>query len=930
MGKAEDVQELLALKRKGGLPPEVLAQVNDKLAELGDEHLGGWGKAAPHPLDSQPTAPGELGAKGVIGRGGKLYGAGGVEVPNEPPPGDPVGELAGKLDPRFDLIPQALALFPATTHPQGDAAAEQEAKSGQAGDVTFAYEPPISLVQKQLIENPALARALRPNQPPSLEEIGSLEASSPLYQDAANYMWRQTATAAEKSGRKVYRYSQTPWLWGDEGKGIVDQLRLKLGGAGAPLVEASKAFVLGVDDTAALGAGRAAAETLQPEMNVKVPGVDRMGVNEDVPQSTKQTNDFTIEEHPIAYGAGQLRGLLTPLGAAERIFQGVREGGGFVANAIAKTRLGGLAGKTATAVPGARVAGRVAGDAAAGGVSAGLEELGQQGVDIGAEAAQTGQAPSAERIGQAGQSALDTATSGAQFGAAGSLLAQGAHAGAEAIRDADRFQGKVRRTEPNLDWSPSAVLTGPRLSGETKGLVKRANREGVQAGDLIAEEIAPAIRDKAAENTSRATGRARAERSNYYQTDEGAARAPLSHLQERSLEKLRNHHQPEPGGALRAIDDKGRPAQKVFNNLVQDVSTSPVEGAVKLSPEEAEQFLGARWRHKLLKDDIEAAGERSASAPQAEIQRDAYLRSIKDSRAREAADEEIEASIEDIVGDRTPTPAARAKAEQQVLRERVEEEAFVEANGPIGDYLRQRGIDAVYVAPRAYDARRTDTLVEGLGDKDLTEAAKLDRQKRPLGGKKGGYGELLKKGESEVSKAETIEKRVAPGGDAFRPVASLGQSRAAEKQLLDDTRALADQAGVREQLDRLRGLQDTQEMRNRAWFRGRAGQNRELFNAQNQIDSGMLRAFPVLKALEGPLGPLTPSAGVGSNLLNVGGGRAGKAALMGQGDKAPPGDEAARSRYAEARDRRLRELAGQRDEEKEKRERRRERRAAGR
>lgn len=928
-------EELLEIKKQLDTPgaikdPAYRAWASEQVQAMGDEFMKGWGDAAPVPGQDLPASP-SLGVKSVAYPDGTWRSPEGeVLPPAGPSPDDQVSELAGQLDPRFDLIPQALALYPATTHPEGDVAAEQAAKSGQAGDVTYAYEPPVSLVQKQLVDNPAFARMLRPDQPPSLEEIASMDASSPLYQDASNEFWRRTTEAAQKSGRTVYRYSKLPYLWGDEGKGVIDNLALKVGGAGAPVVEASKAFILGSDDTAALGLGRAATETAQPEMDVKVPGVDRMGVNEDAPQSTAQTNAWTVEEHPVAYGLGQLRGLLTPLGIADRIFQGVSKGTGVVAKAIGKTRLGGLAGKAATAVPGASVAGRAAGDAAIGGVAAGAEELGRQGVDIGAEAAQTGELPSQERLSAVGDRVLDTASSGAKFGAGGSLLAQGAHAGADYIRDSDRFQGKVRRTEPNLDWSPSTAITGPRLSGETKELVKRANREGVQAGDLIAEEIAPPIRGKAAENTSRAEGRARAERANHYQTAEGAEPAALTHLQERSLERLRDHYQPEAGGKLQPIDDKARPVHKVFNTLARDVSTSPIEGAVKLSPEEAEQFLGSRWRHKLLKDDIEAAGARAQSAPAADIQRDAYLRTIKDSRAREAADEEIEASIEDIVGDRTPTPAARAKAEQQVLRDRVEEEAFTEANGPLGDYLRQRGIDAVYVAPRAYDARRTDTLIDGLGDEDLAAAAKLDRQKRPLGGKKGGYAELIDRGEGAIGKAKTIEKRVAPGGDAFQPVASLGQSRSAEKKLLDDTKALADQAGVREQLDKLRGLQDTQEMSNRARFRGRTGQSRNLFNAQNQIDAGMLRAFPVLRALEGPLGPLGVGTGRGTDLLNVGGGRAGKAALMGQEAPSALSDDSARARYERARERRLKELAAVRDEEKEKRDKRRARRAAGR
>jgi len=900
---ALSAEELLELKKALDTPGAIKDEAYrtwalEQVQGAEDTQLSGWAGAGGTRADSAAPAPGALGVKGIIGQ--------------EQPP-DEAEALAAQLDPRFDLMPQVLALQPATTDPDGDAAAEQKAKSGQAGDVAYAYEPPVSVVQKQLIENPAFLRAIRPSTPPGLDEIGALNETSPLYQDAANYLWRKTAEAAAQSGRTVYRYSQTPWLWGDQGKGVVDQLALKLGGAGQPLLDASHALVMGVDDTAALGAGRSAMETATPKTHMNVgAGTDYMGINEDAEQSTKDLNRWTAEQNPLEYGGGQVLGMLAPWGAAEKLFQGVSAGGKFIVDAIAKTRLGALASKAPTAL---KVAGRTAGDAAAGGVATGLEEAGQQAVDMGADAAQTGQAPSLDRLAAAGQSAVDTLGSGAAYAAGGSLLQQGARGGAEAIRDSERFEGKVRRAEPNLDTGLTTTATGLRLGGEAKGLQRQARQEGLKSPtDIIASEIAPPIRDKAAENTRRAEGAARASRSNYYQTPEGSAPEGMTHLQQQSLESLRDHYQPEPGGTLRAIDDKGRPAQKVFNSLVQDVSTSPVDGALKLSPEEAAEFLGPRLRHKLVKDDIEAAGARAADAPKVDIDRAAYLKTIKDSRARSAADEEIEAAIEDIVGDRTPTAAARAKAEQTVLRELVEEASFAEANGPLGDYLRQRGIDAVYVSPRAYDARRADTLIEGLGDSDLAKAAELDRRRRPMGGKKGGYAEELKKSDAAIDKAKGVEKRVAPGGDAFSPVASLGESRMGEKQLLDDTRALADQAGVRQQLDKLRGLQDTQEIVNRSRFRGRAGQNREIWNMQNQVDVGMLRALPVLKSLEGPLGAL----------------RGGGPALLGQDSAAPPGEASARSRYEAARDRRLKELAVERDDEKERRDRRRMRRAAGR
>jgi hypothetical protein len=924
---ALSAEELLEIKKALDTPGAIKDEgyrtwALEQVQAAEDQNLQGWAGAGGTRADSAPVATGKGGAPGSLGIQGII---GQEQAP------DPAEALAGQLDPRFDLMPQVLAIQPATTHPGGDKAAEAEMQQSGRGDAAYAYEPPVSVVQKQLVENPAFLRMLRPSQPPTLDEIGAMNASSPLYQEAANYMWRKTAEEAAKSGRKVYRYSQLPWLWGDRPEarggaatgepapeGVLGRLALSLGGAGKSLVDAKNAFVMGVDDTAALGVSRNLQETLQPQRSTAAPGGDEdvMGVSESVPQDTKDVNRWTAEQNPVSYGAGQVLGMLAPWGAAARLFEDVAKGGRFIVNAIAKTRLGALAAAPAAV----KVAGRAAGEAAVGGVSAGLEEAGQQGSDLAAATLQTGQLPSTDRLAEAAESVRDVGSSGAAWAAGGSLLQQGARAGADYIRDADRFDGKVRRAEPNLDTGATTPLTGLRLGGDAKALQKQARREGLKAPtDIIADEIAPAIRDKASENVRRAEGRAEAARRNYYQTPEGSARAPMTHLQQQSLEELRRRHQPTDKG-LHAIDDKAKPAQKVFNSLIDEVSLSPIDGATQLTPDEASSFLGARARHQLLKSDIEAAVERQAKQ---HFDRKAYLQTL-DPKKRAAVDEEIQASIDDLLqqkreGDRAldidQRSAAYKEVEQQVLRERYGEEVVLEPfGGSFGEYLKQRGIDAVYVKPQAYDPKRTDALIEGLGEGKLAEAAKLDRQRHTSGGKKGGYASDLEKQDADIAKAKATEKRVAPGGDAFQPVASLGESRRGEKQLLDDTRALADQAGVRNQLDRLRGHQDTQEIVNRSRFRGRSGQNRQYMNWQNIQDAGMLRSLPILKALEGPLGPL----------------RGGGAALVGQDSPAPPGEPSARSRYEAARAKRLKELAAERDEEKAKRDKRRARRAGGR
>lgn len=805
------------------------------------------------------------------------------------------GRIAAALDPRFDLIPQGLALLPATNDSRG----VEGYKAGTTGPVKYAYEPPVSVVRKQLLENPGMLQLLR-SDPPTPQEIETLDSDSPLYQDAANYMWARTMEAATKGGYQVYRYSKMPWgQEGDVGGGL-GALGLKLGGAMQPLQNLKDAFVLGFDDTAALGAARATQESMVPEQKLAVPpGVDVMGVNEDAPQKTAEVNEWTAEESPLAYGAGQVGGAI--LGAPQRVYNMIMEGGDRLAQLVAKTRLGGLLTK---ASPLAKAAGGVAAETAAGTAEAMATQAGQEAIDRDMPGERGPVLGAGERI-------MDTGESAALWGLGGSALGRLGGLGADAIRNADQFGGAIGRTESSMSYGPLSPLLGPSLNRETKDLVRRANREGNEAGDYIAEEIAPAIQQAAANRTRAAEGAQQAERANYQASEAGQQMLPVTGLQVASLDKLRRHHQPLPGGGLRAVDDKARDAQKVFNRHIDEVSLEPIEGAIELTPDEAGEFLGARWRYKLIKDDLEGADARAAATPKADVQRDAYLKTIKDSRARAAADEEIEASIEDIVGDKTPTAAAYAKAEQTVLRELVEEASFTEANGPFGDYLKQRGKERVYVKPAAYDAKRTDTLIEGLTDKDLLAAAKHDRSQRSHGGKRGGYAELRDKHERDIAKAKKTEEEIAPKESAFSAVASHADKRVGDKEKADTLRGLADEAGVRPKLDQLRNLIDARNIQRQAWFRSPKNSPRG-FGLQNVGDAAKIRAFPILRALE-PGGDVT-------------GGMMSRMALMGQIE-----DETARQAeveraapaYEERRGKALKDKEARREKAKKELERRR-------
>lgn len=888
-----DIEE--RLKPGSGVSDEERSALLEAKAAYENEHLGGWAKAGPSPVANQTPAPGKLGVTGIIGQ----------DAPAPPSPDDEYGPIAAQTDPRFDLVPQGLALQPATTDPRGDREAAEKWRAGASdGPVTVVYEPPVGLVRKQLLENPGLVRMLRSSSPPSIEEINGLTADSELYKDTANWMWRQTAEAATAAGRTVYRYAQAPWLQDEESSSKLATLGLKVGGAMQPLLAAKDAFVMGADDMAAFGAARAAQETAQPKRKLPVPGnTDVMGLNEQVPQDTAQMNQWTREDHPTAYAAGQVLGALAPWGASNWFFQAIGEGGGRLAAAAAKTRLGGAVVEHA---PGwLKTAAGIGADTATGTAAAMGTQAGQEGVDMAAKSVQTGEVPTGDRLAEAAERVTDVGADAWKYAggvASGARLAQ---AGANTIRDADRLgMGAVGRTESNMNWGPSTMFTGPRLSGETKDLVRQANRERHAPGDYIAEKIAPPIQQKAAERVKVAKGRAASERANYYETPEGQAQLPVTNLQRMSLEKLREHHQPQPaGGAPRPVDDKFRPAQKVFNRHIDDVSTEPIQGGIEISADEAGSFLDARQRYRLLKNDIESANQGAPKAAE-KIDRDSYLKTIKDKRARDAADEEIEASIEDIVGD-NPSAGAIEKAEQQVLRELVDEAAFVDAHGSLGDYLRQRGKETVYIKPRGYDAKRTETLIKGLGDEDLAEAAKLDRQGRPLAGQKGGWDERRKAQDENVAQAERVQQSIAPKEDAFRSVALQAEMRPADKQHADMLRSLADDAGVRPDLDKLRSLLDAQNLQRQAWFRSPKGADHAI--GQRGIDAALLHTFPVLRMLE-PNSLLAQRAGQAANL----GRREDEEARFAS-------EDSARAKYIRAREKRLKEISEEKAQARQKR-----------
>lgn len=864
--------------------------------------------AAPGPkgavIDQRPTEG--LGLQAVFGKDWTPYGQGGQPI--EQTPMDQVRDtdanqveaerVAGMLDPRFALVPQVLALQPATNDPEGDEAARRKYEAGQR-DAVWIYEPPVAVVRKHLLENPALLRMFSPNEVPDLAEIENLSSDSDLYKTAADYMFKKADEASAKSGQRYIRYSKAPWLWSD--KSAVETLKTKVfEGADPELANRAQAFVLGADDTLTLGAMRAGQEAGGQTSRLTQ---YRPGVNANVPQSTADVNAWTEEEYPLEYGAGQVVGMLNPRSVVNKVWDGIQKQSGWLIKALARTPTGRAVDEFMA--PAVKDVLGVGSDAATGAVAAGAGQAGQELVD----SAGRGELP---QPAEAWERVKDVGETGGWLAGAGSAIRRGAGAGADVIRDSSRYsdrygRGLVRQTEPNLDWGLRSVVTGPRVNKQTRTLLKESSQGGHLPGDALAEEIAGPVGKAAEQNARVAADRAKAAQATYQRSPEGATPSPVRQLQETVLEDVRSHYQPKPGGGLRAINDRPTPSQKVLNSLIEDVSVTPIQGASKLDPDEAGQFLSPRAQYKILKEDIEKVTRDRLSKP---VDRSAYLAN-KPGKARDGINEEIEADIDDLIGfDQQGVPrtidkrsAEYKQAEQKVLRERTDTETALEPfGGSLAEYLKQRGIDGVYITPRALDARRTDRLIDTLGaDTEFGKAASRDRRQFSAGGKKGGYHEMLEAQGAEAARHARIAQNVAPGGDAFKPIAGLYQPNPGEKQLVDQVKALAEQSGVSNQLERMRGLQDTLAVTNRARARGPDGRARGAgyFSPTNIRDVAPLRAFPVLKALEGPLGPLRGST-------------AGRAAVLGGGETEAQqrrAESGARGKYELARERRLKEIA---------------------
>lgn len=740
-----------------------------------------------------------------------------------------------QLDPSLPLAPQALALSPATTHPEGDnKAAEDYIRNPEkaASGAVFMYEPPLAAAKKELLENPSIIRGLYQELGDGYladpQEIAKLTTSDPLYQAYADYKWREAADEAAKSGKTAMRYSKAPWLQGPEGLSTLDTLGLKTRGAvpiaGADMVR----FVLGVDKATTLGAqGRgtlAVAQGDNPTLpyqlgNPGIPGATDMSPNpnsrnyvEERKQSGPKGDEYVGAADPSKEGydqfmsggsgvaaLGQGVGTLAPWGIANRAY------------AIASGAAAPIAGLGTSTL-------RTTMAATAGGAGGGaLEQAGLEGVNAAAQAGsgqQTDLAGAPARIGLA--SALGGVTGGAL-----DFLGGG---GANYIRhESPRYGGAVGEFE--AAGGKMGFLTGPKAPPEAERAVLEARGRQVEPVDVQARKLAPDIEASVKANQEAARQAVEVRNAPFYASSEGQLKLPSTKTVQKQVELLDGNHV-EVNGKLEPIGSKKSQVtylRQQFNDGISGISTEPVEHGIPLNPQQAEAYLSAS-RKKALLDEL------------------------------------------------TPEKGATTGARE------IDLEAPSESGGSasLEEALRKKGIDKVYAVPRRYTAQQHEKLIKGyeqLKDptdpnarerKELYGAAFEDRNVRPMNGQPGAWSAQQKENAKLLGTAETEAEHALRGDSAFKPLVDYSRRHRGQLDLTEAVRSAADRGGVREQLDQMRVLGLLDNLRRLSSpLGGEVGRMpRAAFGPNALFDASTLGiGYPILRGTEAALGGLRGGVG---------------------------------------------------------------------
>lgn len=545
----------------------------------------------------------------------------------------PVDKLEAMIDPGFATIPQALAASPATTHPEGDKAAEDEWLRGDLSNpngVVVVYDAPLSQVQKDLAANPAMLDSMGAGISPgaAVQKGDSAEQAYQLYH------WRKAADAIAKSGKTAYYYPKAPWLADGKNAGILANLRLKVGmNYNAP--DTGQAFMLGVDDLGMFGLANAAAkagidqgtnkEVLRAHRAESGPedmrGVEAYNDPADT-QTAAERNAQVKEEHPYAYAAGQVAAAAPGLveGAGRLAGKGLAalseglgaslttaaEGIGSLGEWLPANRLWSYV----TGEPAKTALGKVVGGAAKNAIAGGVSEGVQTGVEAASNYARTGDTGISP--GQAATRVAHGTEMGGALGTLGGIL----HAGAGAVGNWTREGPYYKQIPGMLEQNGvearfgKGFTTPPEI--EAARAEARSRPERPQPIQVLGEKTAKPLGDAVYENVAETNRQVNRANEEVFRSPEGKVPLPASQLGQQAVDDLRKNTSRRAGQrnpSSVAIPNAERPARAVLNMNVDGVSVHPVEGAIPVTPEEAETFL-----HPVLQEKaVEAAQTKKAT-----------------------------------------------------------------------------------------------------------------------------------------------------------------------------------------------------------------------------------------------------------------------------------------------------------------------------
>lgn len=841
------------------------------------------------------------------------------------------GALVDKLDPELPLLAQPLATQPGTNHPKGDIAAadDWERNPESTKGTVVVYDIPLQTARKKILEDPNILPMLGyKHGPPSAESIQSMGADSDIYQAYNDHVWRETADAATKAGKHVYRYAKAPWLQDGGVAAAISSLGMKLKTSALPALEGLSAYVMGVDDTAQFGAMRAAQEATdggaeeprppKPEGDFYwhptlgwTPGKMKASADEVVGGSlvtaaaegggAKLANELMEEEHPILHTLGQVQGAVPGLisGAVKGVgkLAGVASESTGKAITAAGRGLESLAPWSASneafdavASGGRRVLSKlglveglapVAASALSAGIAGGAVHAAQEGVNAASNLYRTGE--TGTTLDEAAGRTLEAAKFAGAAGVLGSVVQQGSGQVADWVRGGNRYKrlpGQLGRAGVEVEFGKGFVE--PAAVAAAKKEAEALDDVPVEA--VLAERVAPKLSKATDDIQAEAHAGVKAENAEFQASPEGKAPMPLRNFIDTAVTKLRGAMEKRAKGAQVGRGDvpdpvgykgQGREVKELFNQTIDEVSLKPTAGAIELSPEEAQAFLEPEHRVALRRAVRGNVARPKAAATE-----------VRGNAAREAQPKPPAPAVPVSTPEHVPTVGATASEWAQTTREtkpamrvtgpgrggakpakKPAKKTVGSGRAPLSADLRAAGHDTVYVVPRQHDAEHTETLlkaIDGFREHnpknvdliELDQAVRKDRDLRPRGGEAGGWSKLKTEQHERLDVADEVKARVAPRGDANEAAVAYARGKAGAPRVRA-LRKAAEKAGVLPELRQTRVPALMERLANRTAPAHKAGSNTLFGAATSMGDAAMIRgAYPVLKSLEGPLGPL--------------------------------------------------------------------------